>query len=418
MSRYVLWLIVCTVCVGIGVSPGCSQNPVSNQENTTTEESTGTEQTVVQDANQSEVTADTIAEASSLDAGETTAELDIPEPSKEAEPPKPPYKITVFDNIRINSREEYEGKKYEHVRSATTEFELKDGPFAKVELIVSLDTTCFPFEKWNSDPRPAGHRWPPQCDAFDRNFEFVFEPAKDKDQPPGLELVRAITPFGGPMQFTIDVTHIANMYPGKRAIRVGISTYADGQGQVSGANGGWFVTAHLDVTPGTPKDRVLAVIPLFDHTYTNNENLKQEKEFVLPPGTKRSVLEYRVTGHGGGAIDSACIGPADEFCKRTHRLFADGQEFQNFVPWRSDCKSLCTRLKTQFGEVCKENPTGAIQSVEAPRANWCPGSLTLPIVRTIPAFQTEGKHTFGYLIEKVAKGGSWRVSAVIIAYGD
>lgn len=406
----------------LGGYQGCSGTPTSNQEQiTSSENAINTDSTVESNSVEQESSAEVSVESVVGDATESVPEEQVEVLSESTEktiPPELPYKITLFDNIRINSREEYEGKKYEHVRSAKTAFEFKPGSYAKVELVVSLDTTCFPFEKWSSDPRPAGHRWPPMCDAYDRNFEFVLNPAANKDAPPGLELVRAITPFGGPMKFAVDITHIANTLPGKHAIQVGISTYADGQGQVSGANGGWFVSAHLDVTPGTPVERVLKVIPLFDESYNNNESVRRDVEFTLPPGTKRSVLEYRVTGHGGGSPDSACIGHADEFCKRTHRLFADGQEFQNFIPWRSDCKNFCTRLQTQFGQVCKENPTGAIQSVEAPRANWCPGSLTHPITRVIPAFQTEGKHTFGYQIEKVAKGGTWRVSAAIIAYGE
>jgi hypothetical protein len=52
-----------------------------------------------------------------------------------------------------------------------------------------------------ADRRRVGVRRPADCDAFDRNFEIALdEPDADSGAPPGLELVRAITPFGGPLR--------------------------------------------------------------------------------------------------------------------------------------------------------------------------------------------------------------------------
>lgn len=407
-----VWIVL-FLSVGIAFwgSLGCSETP-NNQQDSGTSEPAGTTETNTP----SEPTSQADTTTSGPEAGPEPG----PEPQPEPEPVPDPYKIELFNRTRINSRGEYNGKKYENVRKATKEFEIKKGTYEKVELVVALRTTCYPFEQWKDDPRPSGHNWPPNCDAYDRNFEFTMTPVvpEGDPQPTGFELVRAITPFGGPMDFRIDVTHLANTKPGKHTMRVNIGTWADGKGKVSGANGGWYVSAYLDVKPGPNRQRVIDVISLFNTNYKDQEGKQQEVKFTLPEGTRKTVLEYRVTGHGGGAMDQACIGHADEFCKRTHRLFADGKEFQNFIPWRSDCKKFCTRIQTMFGERCKENPTGSIRSVEAPRANWCPGSLTSPILREIPAFQKPGEHTFGYLVEKVAKGGSWRVSATLIVYGN
>ncbi len=395
-----------------GVWGGCAQAPEKKNENLSSGEGDRTELASEVQGKESQ------RESGTTDATEAGKEV-TPEPVVEKKPPAAPYRIKLFENIRLNSRAEYNGKKYEHVRNALVDIELKDESFAKVELVVELRSTCYPFSQWASDPRPPGHNWPPNCDAFDRNFEFIMDPPGKTGGPPAIELVRAITPFGGPMDFKVDVTDVANVRRGKHAIRVNISTFADGKGRVSGANGGWFVTAYLQVTPGQPIRKVLAVIPLFNHIYRHNDNKRLEAKFTLPEGTKRTVLEYRVTGHGGAALDRpACIGGADEFCKRVHHLFADGKEAQKFTPWRSDCANFCTLIQTQFGQRCKENPNGALRSVRAPRANWCPGSITWPIKRSLPAFQSPGKHTFGYQIDKVAKGGSWRVSAVLIAYGE
>src|SRR5204862_4144521 len=46
--------------------------------------------------------------------------------------------------------------------------------------------------------------------------------------------------------------------------------------------------------------------------------------------------------------------------------------------WREDCTSFCTLTTVGGRSFCKESPTGAVGSVRAPRANWCPGALVAP----------------------------------------
>ncbi|MGH7329356.1 MAG: peptide-N-glycosidase F-related protein, partial [Polyangiaceae bacterium] len=239
---------------------------------------------------------------------------------------------------------------------------------------------------------------------------------------PGIELVRAITPFGGPEHIEQDVTDIFNFIgAGKRTFVVTIPTYSDAQGQVSGSNGGWNVSAHLEVTPGTPPRRVLAVQSLvYDSFDASKSGETISLPFTLPPGTTQTTIEYRVTGHGGATDTTGdCIGPADEFCKRTHTLTVDGQPLGTFVPWRSDCAKLCTQTVNDAGvgpagSYCAQNPCGAISSVRAPRANWCPSSETPPF--TFTPDLAPGDHTFAFSIATIV--GDWRVSASVIAYGD
>ncbi len=152
-------------------------------------------------------------------------------------PPAMPYVITAFDDTRISS--DGAAPNFQTVR---TNIDLRDGPFASATLIVDLRSTCFPFE--NRAKPPAGQRWPADCDAFDRNFEITL----DKD----LELMRAITPFGGPQHLEIDITDVANGLPGAHALSTHITTYSDAAGMVSGSAGGWNVTVKVDVTPGEP----------------------------------------------------------------------------------------------------------------------------------------------------------------------
>ena len=323
-----------------------------------------------------------------------------------------PYALAALDKARIGSKSEEP-----NFQKVTADVEPQSGPFADVKLVVNLTTTCFPFEQWKADPPPSGHNWPASCDAFDRNFEVaLFDPALP--DAPGLELIRAITPFGGPLHLELDVTDIFNALRGKRRLEVTIPSYSDGEGKVSGSNGGWNVSARFEVTPGAAPRPILAVLPLVYDSDT--KATERVVDFSLPEGTSHARVEYLATGHGGGDGGLDCIGPAEEFCARTHTLTADGAAFVDAKKlWRTNCAKLCTLTKGgPFGEYCKENPCGAPQSVRAPRANWCPGSETAPIVAEPEAFATPGPHRLGIAVNKVADGGQWRVSAKVFAYAS
>ena len=216
------------------------------------------------------------------------------------------------------------------------------------------------------------------------------------------------------MHLEIDITDIANGRPGSHKLRTHITTWSDGSGQVTGSAGGWNVTARIDLEPGPAPRNVIAVIPLFNGR--NGPDAIDPISFTAPEGTVSSKVEYRVTGHGGQS-DPRCIGPADEFCKRNHRILVDGEQIGPPIePWRDDCATLCTITNINGRDYCAENPCGAIQSVQAPRANWCPGDVTPPIVFEEAPLSTPGEHSFGWTIQDVL--GSWRVSALYLAYGQ
>lgn len=327
-----------------------------------------------------------------------------------------PYTISLFDAVRINSKSEKE-----NFQRVTGQVDFKDGPFEKVTLIADLGTTCFPFEDWSA--RPEGHNFPPDCDAYDRLYELYLDPWTEEGDDPGIELIRAVTPFGGPLHLEVDITDIANARQGVHELGAFVSTWSDAEGKVSGADGGWNVSVTLDVVPGTPPRNVLAVEPIFygDHRGPNKEG--EVLSFTVPEGTKRAMIEYRTTGHGG-VIEpygvGACFQPGDEFCAREHVLYLDDQEFDRFTPWRDDCAKGCTLVEHSSGqfEYCAENPTGHPQSVPASRSNWCPGSITPPRVLEPSALGVAGEHTFRWRIRHVADGGTWRTSALFYAYGD
>ena len=365
-----------------------------------------------------DTTTDAVDTAGGTDGANTTdartGDSESPDLTEDAGPEETAqesYFIDLFDNIRINSVGD------ENVRTVTTGFDWENGPFESVTLVVDLDSTCFPFNEWTRPPE--GHNWPADCDAFDRNFELTMDPPEGDSGSPAIELVRAITPFGGPMHIEVDVTDIANGLPGSHQFQCHISTWSDGSGQVTGSAGGWNVTARFDVMPGTPPRRVLAVVPLTNHSYGSDSGTV-ETAFQVPAGVTDGRIEYRVTGHGGASDDGAqCIGPAEEFCRRWHYLDVDGDRWQALRPWRDDCTELCTLTTEGVSfEYCAENPTGAIGSVRAPRANWCPGSVTPPVIVDAAELSVPGEHTFAYEVDGVAPGGSWRTSALFIGTGE
>ncbi|RYE83263.1 MAG: hypothetical protein EOO75_19555, partial [Myxococcales bacterium] len=361
--------------------------------------------------------------------------------------------VTVHDDVRIQSKSDKP-----NFHRAVSAVDFGAGPFASVKLVVDLTSKCFPFEK--ASKPPTGQSWPADCDAFDRNFDIHLDvpppppPAPPVDagapadaavadaspdgaapdasadggtRPPpvtaapvGFEIMHAITPFGGPLHREIDLTDLANGLPGKHTFTTHIETWSDGAGKVSGSDGGWNVSAHLEVTPGPAPRKVLSVVSLLD-TRTSTADGIPQVGFVAPAGTTSGRLEVRTSGHGGGAPDpgdSSCIGPADEFCRRSHTWAVDGVALAAKSVWRRDCATLCTIAKRGSRDYCAENPCGAIESVKAPRANWCPGSETPPVHSKGGALATPGAHEFTWSINRVAEGGSWTTSATYYAFGD
>jgi Peptide-N-glycosidase F, C terminal len=326
--------------------------------------------------------------------------------------PAAPISLHPIKDARIGSNSSV--RNFQH---ATAEIDFEGGPYASATLHVQLKSTCYPFDNWKNDPPPANQNWPADCDAFDRNFETSLYPEGD-DKAIGVELVRAITPFGGPLDITEDITDVANGMPGVHQIRVEIPSYSDGAGIVSGSNGGWNVTVDVDLVPGTAPHNVLAVIPLYYDSDTS-PNGPGPLAFDAPDGVTAGHVEYRATGHGGATGTAGCIGPAEEFCKRDHHISVDGAEVAVVQPWRADCAKNCTvttysNTSKPF-QYCLENPCGDMNSVKASRANWCPGTETPPLQWDVP--KAAGAHSFQWTIPKLASGGQWRISATYFAYG-
>lgn len=298
-----------------------------------------------------------------------------------------------------------------------TELDFGSAPVARATLRVTLESPCFPFTGWAEQGVPDGQRWPAHCDAFDRTLSVALdEPEPMSSGAPGLELLRAITPFGGPLEVETDVTDVVNGLPGTHELALRIDTWSDADGLVSGSQGEWIASAELRLWPGTPPRRVLQVLPLVRGSQTEAD--AEPVSFQVPAGVGSARIEYRVTGHGA-VFSPGCLGPAEEFCQRTHQLFLDGESLQELTPWR-DCSDNCTLTANSSGfgpsQYCAQNPCGDPSSARAPRANWCPGTQTEPFVLEDPALQVAGVHELTRSIPELSDGGIWTVSATYFAF--
>lgn len=324
-----------------------------------------------------------------------------------------PIVLPILDGVQISS-----DASAEHFQRATAEIDFGAESVTRAVLRVSLQSPCFPFAGWADPGVPSGQNWPALCDAFDRTLSVTLDGVEPPSETtPSLELLRAITPFGGPLEVETDVTDVVNGLPGVHRVAIKIDTWSDADGLVSGSSGQWLASAELSLWRGKAPRRVLAVVPLVLATQTEAD--AAPLTFEVPPGVGDAHIEYRATGHGG-AFDLGCAGPAEEFCRRTHELSLDGDPLPELTPWRDDCADLCTITNNDSGygpaSYCAENPCGDPRSVRAPRANWCPGSLTAPFVIEAPALTVAGEHELTRSIRELAKGGSWTVSATYFAF--
>jgi hypothetical protein len=323
-----------------------------------------------------------------------------------------PVHVTVFDRVVISSNTEAD-----HFQQATADVDFGSVSVASATLHVELTSPCFPFSNWLEQGVPPGERWPARCDAFDRGLSVTLDDAEPGEAPPGLELLRAVTPFGGPLQLDVDVTDVVNGLPGQHRVRLGIDTWSDAEGLVSGSNGEWQASVVFELTYGAAPRQVLAVLPLVLESQTQAD--AEALELDIPEGVGSARLDYRVTGHGA-ITDFDCLGPAEEFCERTHELRLDGELLEELSPWRNDCAQLCTLTNNDVSagpaSYCAENPCGAPSSVRAPRANWCPGSLTPPFAIENALLTEPGTHQLTRSIAGLREGGQWRVAATYFAF--
>ncbi len=295
--------------------------------------------------------------------------------------------------------------------------ELPPGPWARVTATLDLGTTCQSVPSCSPTcppadgcaPLSAGCSTYSDCDPWDRSITVsAIDPARPAD--PALELIRAITPFGGAKQYVEDVSDYARYLSGTKTLRVEISAWV----------GGWTVSLTLHYEPGPPARPVLAVVPLFYYAseggayHGPTATPLTPATVTVPPEAAGARLRYRTTGHGAsGAL--VC----EEFCYKLNEVRVDGVARLSFGPWRADCSALCAAAPScSTVALCTvDNPWGAPCSVYAPRAGWCPGDRVAPNELDAGAFLPPGDHTIDFTIPMADPAGSWLVSLDAVLYG-
>jgi hypothetical protein len=220
-----------------------------------------------------------------------------------------------------------------------------------------------------------------------------------------IELHKFITAFGGTTSHQQDIT---NLIPILRSGPLRIRAFVDT----------WVQTARtidfsLTVTDETPNRAPSWGRTLFnDQDWRAGDYANNKKQLIgigTPTGLGKIILSYLPSGHASDGNGG------DEFTQRTHRIFIDGVEVWEGIPWRTDGRN--------FRSV---NPTsgrwGDVWSSDLDRAGWIPGDDVDPIQIDVTQYLAAGgRHTFEYHIDGIRPGdssgyGYWRASSYLTGY--
>jgi hypothetical protein len=240
---------------------------------------------------------------------------------------------------------------------------------------------------------------------------------------PALELMRFFTPFGihqynhislkdktwhDVVSYRQDISEIHSEMSEKELwIGVFIGNY-DG--------GGHKVDLEITIHPGEKRPFMFDhALPIFN---TNNimemagQNygtlFEDEKglyfEFELSKPMTNVHLRYIATGHGGWEN-------GDEFVPKTHEILLNNQLIQQIIPWRTDCGSY------RLFNPASGNFNNGLSSSDYSRSNWCPGTITYPMMIPIGNLDA-GTHKIQIKIPQgKPEGGSfsaWNISGILL----
>ncbi len=271
--------------------------------------------------------------------------------------------VTPFDHTHLY----FTGDDNKRVVDATATFPT-EGVYEHIVLHLSL--TC-----------PQGG-----CDAWDRfaSLSIVTEKGQSGAPDTEIEIARYITPYKVKASWDIDVTDLRPLLSGEITMRSFIDTWV-GPGSPYGA--GWEVTASFEMKGGLPAKEPVAVVPVWNRTYTvygdPNKTIAAQlpaQTVTLPEEASSFALRTFVTGHGQGNA-----GNCAEFCKRDHTLTVGSAPHAQQI-WRSDCATTAT-----------PNQQGTWKYA---RAGWCPGADVLPwMLDVTPDVTGASTATFAYDVQ-------------------
>ncbi len=234
----------------------------------------------------------------------------------------------------------------------------------------------------------------------------VLIPSGSDREPAQVELMRFITPYGGPASFEQDLTALAPLLQGKKTLRTTISSFSE--------EPSWRVSVTLsysDVGAGHRR-------PFFAKQLFRNEHVTAEDNILIgtveiPPNVERPRLRIITTGH---ATDGAA---ENEFVSCSHILKVGDRTIARWRPW-SEEGGLLRDLNPQSGRQVIEGR--ALWSSDLDRSGWHPGLAVEPLLIPIPELTPrEAPHTVELRIVGIRRTdadghhGYFNVSAVVVA---
>lgn len=203
------------------------------------------------------------------------------------------------------------------------------------------------------------------CDHWDRSasVQLVTNPEAAPEDQEKVELARFITPYRIEMCQYIDVTPMAPLLEGDRAITSWIDTWV-GEGHDQGE--GWRTSVSFVFYPGLDA-RPKEIINVWSRRNLTVGEIEAESNvdsqidaftFTLPDVQLRKVEAHlTTTGHSfGNSLNCA------EFCQMQHDIVINGETYST-NPWRGDCDQ--NPVSPQYG------------TWEYGRNGWCPGAISI-----------------------------------------
>ncbi|MBX3433671.1 MAG: hypothetical protein KF847_10155 [Pirellulales bacterium] len=215
-----------------------------------------------------------------------------------------------------------------------------------------------------------------------------------------VELHKFVTGFGGTTQHQQQVTNLAPyLRQGPVTIRAFIDTWVPQA---------WALDFNLTVTDDTATKTPRwnrAVFNDQDWRSASYPNNRRTETVTIPASLEKVYLNYLASGHASDGTGG------DEFTQRTHKIFIDGIEVFNEIPWRTDGVNFRS-VNPRSGRF------GNVWSSDLDRAGWIPGDDVDPYVIDVSQYLTAGTHTISYEIAGVRPGdssgyGYWRVSSYL-----
>jgi hypothetical protein len=215
----------------------------------------------------------------------------------------------------------------------------------------------------------------------------LVDPQKPGEPPIETELVRFITPFGGPADYEQDITTLAPLLHGKgRTISATIATYSEEPGEP-----GWRLSLELRYAKdGAGARRPVLAERLLYRYRVEATNPKTLGRVTIPEGLATPRLRILTTGH---ATDGQ---GGNEFITCTHTLRIDGQVVARWRPWSEGGGAIRDRNPMAGRRTIRGRE---VRSSDFDRSGWMPGLVVEPVIIPCPELMP-GPHRIEIEIEE------------------